>query len=128
MRRRQWREQGVRAGVSPGFLYQFFPNKEAIAQAYAASAVEQVHGVYDDLLAPPLLALPLAAFIDTFIDALLVVDRAYPGYFALTLASTLSAPLADALAGLQGSAGARLAAVFAARWRGAPPRSGVSPD
>ena len=118
----------ARAGVSPGSLYQSFPDKGAIAQAYVASAVEQLHGVYDDLLAPPLLALPLAAFIDTFIDALLVVNRAYPGYFALTLASTISAPLADALAELQGSVGARLEAVFAAHWRGAPPRSGVSPD
>ena len=111
----------MRAGVSPGSLYQFFPNKEAIAQAYAASAVGQLHGVYDRLLAPPLLDLPLAAFIDTFIDALLAVNRAYPGYFALTLASTLSAPLAAALAELQGGVGARLEALFAARWPGSTP-------
>jgi len=88
------------AGVSPGSLYQFFPNKEAIAQAYAAEAVTQLHRVY---------------------DALLAFNRAYPGYLALALASTLSAPLAAALADLQGGVSGRIEAVLAAFWlRGTP--------
>ncbi len=105
-----------RAGVSPGSLYQFFPNKEAIAQAYAAHAVGHLHQVYDMVLAPPVITEALPAFVDTFIDALLAFNREYPGYFALSLASTISAPLARALAELQGGVWERLGAVFVARW------------
>ncbi len=111
----------ARAGVSPGSLYQFFPHKEAIAQAYAAAAIAQLHRVYDALLAPPTSALPFPAFLDAFIDALLAFNRAYPGYFALTLASTISAPLAAALAELQGGLQARQDAVLAALWPGSIP-------
>src|SRR5260370_29404397 len=58
----------ARAGMSPGSLYQFFPNKEAIAQAYAADATEQLSRVYDTMLSSEVLSLPLQAFLDTFID------------------------------------------------------------
>jgi AcrR family transcriptional regulator len=111
----------ARAGVSPGSLYQFFPNKEAIAQAYAAQAVADLHRVYDTTLAPPVIALPLAAFNDTFIDALIAFNLQYPGYFALSLASTISAPLAAALAELQKGILERLEALFAALWPQGPP-------
>ncbi len=111
----------ARAGVSPGSLYQFFPNKEAIAQAYAAQAVADLHRVYDTILSPPVIALPFPAFNDTFIDALITFNLAYPGYFALSLASTISSPLAAALADLQGGVLERLEALFAALWpRGGP--------
>jgi AcrR family transcriptional regulator len=106
----------ARAGVSPGSLYQFFPNKEAIAQAYAAGAVEQLHQVYDTLLSPEMIALPLRAFVDIFIDTLVAFNRSYPGYLALALGSTLSSPLALALADLQQGVLAHLDALFAARW------------
>ena len=105
-----------RAGVSPGSLYQFFPHKEAIARAYAAEAVADLHRVYDAILAPPVLGLPLPDFLDAFVDALLACNRRYPGYLALSLASTVSAPLARALAELQEGVQGRLGAVLAARW------------
>lgn len=105
-----------RAMVSPGSLYQFFPNKEAIAQAYATEAVARLHQVYDVLLAPPIIDLPLAAFVDALIDALITFNRSYPGYFALSQASTLSASLALALQDLQAGVQVRLSTLFAARW------------
>ena len=105
----------ARAGVSPGSLYQFFPNKEAIAQAYAADAVARLHEVYDTLLAPPTIVLPLDSFVAAFVDALLAFNRRYPGYLALALASTISAPLARALSELQGGVMERLDALLAAR-------------
>src|SRR5712692_1214904 len=92
----------ARAGVSPGSLYQFFPNKEAIAQAYATEAIVQLHRAYDTILSPAVIAAPLPAFIDTFVDALIAFNREHPGYFALSLASTLSPSLALALADLRG--------------------------
>jgi AcrR family transcriptional regulator len=106
----------ARAGVSPGSLYQFFPNKEAIAHAYAAAATTRLREAYDSVLAPEVIALPLADFLDVFIDALMVVNRAYPGYLALSIASTISEPLALALADLQQGIFARLDALLAALW------------
>jgi AcrR family transcriptional regulator len=104
----------ARAGVSPGSLYQFFPNKEAIALAYATAATAELHQLYDTILAPEVTALPLLAFLDTFIDALMVFNRNYPGYLALSIASTISSSLALALADLQRGIFGRLEALFAA--------------
>lgn len=101
------------AGVSPGSLYQFFPNKEAIAQAYATAATARLHQVYDTVLSPDVIGLPLETFIDTFIDALIAFNREFRGYLALSIASTISAPLALALADLRQGIVGRLDALFA---------------
>jgi AcrR family transcriptional regulator len=106
----------TRAGTSPGSLYQLFPNKEAIAQAYAAQAVARLHQVYDRILAPPVVTLPFRTFLDSFIDALIAVNRENPGLLALLLASTMSAPLAGIFAELQEGVQERLSAVMAARF------------
>lgn len=110
-----------RAGVSPGSLYQFFPNKEAIAHAYAAQAVVSLHQVYDTILAPQVVNLPLPVFIDTFIDALLVFNREYAGYLALSLASTISSSLALVLADLHGPIFGRMETMIAAIWPASNP-------
>lgn len=106
----------ARAGVSPGSLYQFFPHKEAIAHAYAAAAVARLHQVYDGVLAPEVIALPLAAFFDAFVDGLIAFNRERPGYLALAVASTISEPLARAVAELQAGVFARIDAMIAALW------------
>ena len=54
----------ARAGVSRGSLYQFFPNKEAIAQAFATDATNHLQEVYDALLSSEAMTLPLQAFLD----------------------------------------------------------------
>ncbi|MDQ6643404.1 MAG: TetR/AcrR family transcriptional regulator, partial [Chloroflexota bacterium] len=104
------------AGMSPGSLYQFFPNKEAIAQAFAADATDRLHQVYDTILSSEVITLPLRTFIDTFIDRLVAFNRNHPGYLALELGSTISAPLALVLADLHQAILAHLDALFAARW------------
>ena len=106
----------TKAGVSPGSLYQFFPNKEAIAQAYAAAATARLHRVYDAVLAPEVIALPFQALLDSFIDALIAFNREFPGYLALSIASTISPPLALALADLRHAIAARLDDLHAALW------------
>jgi len=106
----------ARAGLSPGSLYQFFPNKEAIAQAFAAHAVEQLHQIYETLLLPEVISLPLQAFLDAFIDRLVEFNRNSPGYLALAFGSTLSSPLTLVLTDLQQGVAAHLDALFAARW------------
>ncbi len=106
----------ARAGVSPGSLYQFFPNKEAIAQAFAADATEHLHRVYDTLLSSEVMILPLQVFVDTFVDAIIAFNRNYPGYLALELGSTLSSSLALVLAEFQQGLQTRLDALLAAYW------------
>lgn len=102
--------------MSPRSLYQFFPHKEAITQAFAADATAQLHQVYDSILASEVITLPLQAFVDTFIDMLVAFNRNHPGYFALELASTISSPLALVLVDLHQGIQARLDAILAARW------------
>ena len=106
----------ARAGISPGSLYQFFPNKEAITQAYAADASIHLMKVYDTLLSPEVIALPLQDFVDALIERLVAFNRTYPGYLALEVGATLSSPLALVLADLHQSILARLDAIFAVYW------------
>ena len=106
----------TRAGISPGSLYQFFPDKEAIAQAFAADITEQLHQVYDTFLSPEVIALPLQPFLDSFIDMIVAFNQRYPGYLALELASTVSSPLALVLTDLHQGLQAHLDAMFNARW------------
>jgi AcrR family transcriptional regulator len=103
----------ARAGVSPGSLYQFFPNKEAIARAYAEHAVARLHRVYDTVLAPPVVTLPFPAFQESLIDGLVAFNQQHPGYLALSIASTISPSLALALSELQHGVVERLEAVLA---------------
>ncbi|MBA2676784.1 MAG: TetR/AcrR family transcriptional regulator [Ktedonobacteraceae bacterium] len=106
----------ARADISPGSLYQFFPNKEAIAQAFAADATEHLHQVYDAVQSSEVMHLPLQAFLDTFIDELVAFNRSYPGYLALELGSTISSSLALVLADLQRDMQERFDALLATYW------------
>ncbi|CBG72902.1 MULTISPECIES: TetR/AcrR family transcriptional regulator [Streptomyces] len=60
------------AGVSPGTLYQFFPNKEAIAIELSGRLMHEMRETYGEALAPVDPATPLeeavAAAVDRFID------------------------------------------------------------
>ncbi len=106
----------ARAGISPGSLYQFFPNKEAIAQAFAADATQHLHQVYDDMQSSLVKGMPLQAFLDAFVDRIIALNRAYPGLLALELGSTISPQLARVLGELQRDTQARLDALLAAYW------------
>ncbi len=106
----------ARAGISPGSLYQFFPNKEAITQAFAAEATRQLHQVYDIILSPEEITLPFRDFLDAFIERLVAFNRNCPGYLALEIGSTVSPPLASALVDLRQGLLARQDAILAAYW------------
>jgi hypothetical protein len=99
-----------------GHSISLFPNKEAIAQAFATDAIEQLHRVYDALLSSEVTTLPLQAFLDTFIDRIVAFNRNCPGYLALELGSTLSSSLALVLADLQQGLLARQDALLAVYW------------
>src|SRR5690606_10031466 len=65
------------AGVSPGTLYQFFPNKEAIAIELGSRLMHEMRETYGDVLTPVDPATPLeqvvGAAVDRFIDRKSVV-------------------------------------------------------
>ncbi|MFF9405745.1 TetR/AcrR family transcriptional regulator [Streptomyces anandii] len=71
------------AGVSPGTLYQFFPNKEAIAIELGDRLVHEMREMYGEALAPVEPGTPLeeavAAAVDRFID----FNCRHPVFFAL---------------------------------------------
>ncbi len=61
----------AQSGISPGSLYQFFSNKEEIAQALAARYTEELQRVYGSVFSVEAASLPFSAWLDQIIDALL---------------------------------------------------------
>jgi AcrR family transcriptional regulator len=84
----------ARAGISPGSLYQFFPNKDAVAEALAARFAQRLQVTREDVFAPDIAALPLDAMIDRVVDPLVAFYLAHPGFLALFSGSDLSPRLA----------------------------------
>lgn len=106
----------AQAGISQGSLYQFFPNKEAITQAFAANAIEQLNRVYDTMFSRDVTTLPFQTFLETFIDRILAFNRNCPGYLALELGLPISSPQAPVFAELRQGLLARQDALLAAFW------------
>ena len=73
-----------RAGISPGSLYQFFANREAIAEALAARLVEETRVAHEAALAGrAAAALPLDELVDLLVDPLVDVVVRHPGATSL---------------------------------------------
>src|SRR5260370_2265118 len=73
----------AQAGISPGSLYQFFSNKEEIAQALEARYAEELQQVYDSVFSVEAASLPLSLWLDQIIDALLAFHFAHPAFHIL---------------------------------------------
>ncbi len=104
----------ARAGVSPGSLYQFFPNKDAIAVALAnrfADRLRETEGVFG----PELAELPLDELIDHVFDPLVAFHVAHPGFQALFSGSIVSPRLAAAVQAFLDAVVLRAEAIFAVR-------------
>jgi AcrR family transcriptional regulator len=71
------------AGISPGSLYQFFSNKEAIAQALAARYVEELKLVYNTIFSVEAAALPFSQWLDQIVDALIAFHLTHPAFHTL---------------------------------------------
>jgi AcrR family transcriptional regulator len=84
----------ARAGMSPGSLYQFFANKDAIAEALAARFAARLQATREDAFAPEIAALPLDGMIDRVVDPLVAFYLAHPGFLALFAGSDVSPRLA----------------------------------
>lgn len=85
----------ARAAISPGSLYQFFPNKEAIARALAERYAAKVRAIHETTLAGDAAMGPLAAALDRVIDPIIAFNRAHPAFTALAGGAHVSPQLAD---------------------------------
>src|SRR5215471_16604188 len=85
----------AQAGISPGSLYQFFANKEAIAQALATRYNEELRQVYAAAFAAETASAPLARWLDQVLDTLLAFHDNHPAFHIL-----LNTPPSTAVANL----------------------------
>src|SRR5215471_21577452 len=77
----------ARASVSPGTLYQFYPNKEALAEALASQYAQDLEGLHKDVFQGDIARLPLSDLIDATVDPFLDFHRRAPAFEALFLAA-----------------------------------------
>ncbi|WP_406459016.1 TetR family transcriptional regulator [Streptomyces sp. NBC_00876] len=68
------------AGVSPGTLYQFFPNKEAIAVELGDQLLDRWRETYGAAFLPDHLTLPLDRMLDATLDPLIAFNCENPAF------------------------------------------------
>ncbi|MEV7790781.1 TetR/AcrR family transcriptional regulator [Streptomyces sp. NPDC087512] len=100
------------AGVSPGTLYQFFPNKEAIAVELGSRLMHEMRDAYGEALAPVDPTTPLedavAAAVDRFID----FNCRHPVFFALMHGPDIPGHIAEEHDALHATLTARIEALL----------------
>ncbi|MFE9564303.1 TetR/AcrR family transcriptional regulator [Streptomyces sp. NPDC006487] len=71
------------AGVSPGTLYQFFPNKEAIAVELGGHLLQRAHEAHGRAFLPENLDRPLPELLDAVLDPVIAFNCENPSFWAL---------------------------------------------
>lgn len=71
------------AGVSPGTLYQFFPNKEAIAVELGGQLLQRAHEAHGQAFLPGNLDRPLPELLDAVLDPVIAFNCENPAFWAL---------------------------------------------
>jgi len=85
----------ARAGVSPGTLYQFFPNKQAIAEALANAYAAKNQALHESVFELSTAEVPLRDLIDRLVGPFLEFRRDAPGFERLLVGSVVSRELAE---------------------------------
>lgn len=111
----------ARAGASPGTLYQFFKNKQELAEALMARYVERLEAAHGEAFAPQDPHLPLPHLVDRVLDPIIAFDRANPGFHALLADPGVTPELAEAKRPAQQLMFSSLEAIFLQRAPGIPP-------
>jgi AcrR family transcriptional regulator len=68
------------AGVSPGTLYQFFPNKESMAEALAGQYLDALTVAQDQATPLDVRSVPLDDVINSMVDPAIEICLANPGF------------------------------------------------
>ncbi|MEU4420247.1 TetR/AcrR family transcriptional regulator [Actinoplanes sp. NPDC024001] len=109
------------AGISPGSLYQFFPNKPALAQALADRFVTEMDTAHRTAFeGADFAALPLDELLDRVVDPILAFNVDNPGFKALFARPDMPRDLAAAAQPIQGALLGRIERLLAARAPGTP--------
>lgn len=103
------------AGVSPGTLYQFFANKEALADALAERYRGELAAAHRKAFDPAAAQLPLPELVDRMIRPMVEVNLANPGFKALFGSADLPERLTAPTRALQQAVTGKVAEVLAAR-------------
>ncbi|OHV41527.1 MULTISPECIES: TetR/AcrR family transcriptional regulator [Pseudofrankia] len=93
----------ARAGISPGSLYQYFANKQAIVEALALRYLEHLGAAGAGLLGPELVTLPTAELVERVVDPVVAFNLAHPAANTLLAGAGLSPELATATRSLHAS-------------------------
>ena len=109
------------AKMSPGSLYQFFRNKEAITEALAERYVTQLEATHAVALDPRTNATSIEAWIDQVVDPLVDFYVSNPSFKTLLHEAAVSPKLAESTQALHATVMARIEEGIAAR---APSLSG----
>ena len=104
----------TQAGTSIGSLYEFFPNKEALAKALAQRYVEAIGSLYDTLIVDDP-AVDAIDMVPRVVGALDAFYRSHPGAVPLLNGRFTSSELADAGETLQRAMVRRIDAVIGGR-------------
>ncbi|MFG3345484.1 TetR/AcrR family transcriptional regulator [Streptomyces sp. NPDC048018] len=83
------------ASVSPGTLYQYFPNKEAIAVELGDRLLAQMREYHGQAFTPANLALPLPQMLDAVLDPLIDFNCQNPVFLALMHGSEIPGRIAE---------------------------------
>ena len=75
------------AQTAIGSLYDFFPNKEAIAQRLCEQFCDDLRVLFEGILTDELVQVPLSQLIDDILDPLVQYHQTHPGFQALWLQS-----------------------------------------
>ncbi len=76
-----------RANTAIGSLYDFFPNKEAIAQRLCEQFCDDLRVLFEGILTDEQVQVPLSQLIDDILDPLVQYHQTHPGFQALWLQS-----------------------------------------
>jgi AcrR family transcriptional regulator len=105
----------ARAQMSPGSLYQFFPHKDAIAQALATRYVDELALTQESAFSADLAYVTLDELLDQVVDPLVRFNIANPGFQVLFADSAVPRQVASAPVQLHDAVLGRVEAMIAAR-------------
>ncbi|MEU9860542.1 TetR/AcrR family transcriptional regulator [Streptomyces sp. NPDC047971] len=83
------------ASVSPGTLYQYFPNKEAIAVELGGRLLHQMREMHGQAFTDANLALPLPELMDAVLDPMIEFNCQNPVFLALMHGSEIPGRIAE---------------------------------
>ncbi|WP_214415092.1 TetR/AcrR family transcriptional regulator [Sphaerisporangium fuscum] len=105
-----------RAGISPGSLYQFFPNKESVARALADRFTGQMREAHQEAFdAADFRTIGLDELLDRVADPIVAFNVANPGFKALFARPDMPAGLRAAVEPIQSVLVGRVQAIILTR-------------